>query len=72
VDHIGCPSCGYAAKSIPGIRQQSCPSCASPLREMSADEAWDLLRQRIEKVRFERAAQRRRLRSAMAARKSLA
>jgi hypothetical protein len=39
---------------------------------MSADEAWDLLRQRIEKVRFERAAQRRRLRSAMAARKSLA
>jgi hypothetical protein len=72
VDHIGCSSCGYAAKSIPGIRQQRCPRCANSLREMSADEAWELLRQRIQNVRFERASQRRRLRLAAAARRMLA
>jgi hypothetical protein len=72
VDHIGCTSCGYAAKAIPGIRQDHCPRCGSTLTQMPEDEAWALLRRRVEAVRFERASERRRLRLASEARKSVA
>ncbi len=54
MDHIGCKTCGYAAKVIDGIRLERCPACASGLELISAEEAWDRLRERAQILRLER------------------
>jgi hypothetical protein len=58
MDHVGCRTCGYAARVVQGIRVERCPDCASGLAMISTGEARDMLRERGQILRLERAGRR--------------